>query len=106
MTPSILQRSMFLEILKPDTLSSILRGSMARSLAMIQLLTKLSTSPVLLMKGRQKTKMDDDDRSREGQESVQEALKLLPDDASPENVELSGKIVFEFTRTKKVLKRL
>ncbi|KAL5523808.1 hypothetical protein ACEPAG_7981 [Sanghuangporus baumii] len=93
-TPSPLQRMMFTKILQPDTLSSLLRGSMARSLAMIQLLIKLSTTPILLRatleKRTNEKRTNSTDEDTQG--SFDEAMKLLPCTAQPQDVELSGKL--------------
>lgn len=94
-TPSIIQKAMITKILQPDTLSSLLSGSMARSLAMIQLLTKLSTSPMLLKAALEKQASrppDDGDDVSSTRNSVTDALKLLPSTAVVEDVSLSGEL--------------
>lgn len=87
-TPSSLQRKMFTQILQPDTLNSLLRDSVARSLAMIQLLTKISNSPVLLRATLERGANNSGD---DAQVSLNEAMKLLPSTARNTDVELSGK---------------
>jgi DNA repair and recombination protein RAD54B len=47
--PTDTQRRIFANVLRPDKLNSIINGSTARSLALITRLTKLSTSPSLLV---------------------------------------------------------
>lgn len=94
-TPSNIQKAMITKILQPDTLSSLLSGSMARSLAMIQLLTKLSTSPMLLKAALEKQACrpsDDGDDVSSTRNSVTDALKLLPSTAVVEDVSLSGEL--------------
>ena len=72
---------------------------MAKSLAMIGLLTKLSTSPFLLKAVLEKKGKinvggggDDSDVEDTG-DSVENAVRLLPDNAKPEHVKLSGKSI-------------
>ncbi|KAH8119362.1 P-loop containing nucleoside triphosphate hydrolase protein [Phellopilus nigrolimitatus] len=91
-TPSSLQKAMFTKILQPDALSSLLRGSVARSLAMIQLLTKLSNSPILLKAALEKRKSKSTEDDLDGKEPFEDAMKLLPNTALPEDVNLSGKL--------------
>ncbi|KAF8588695.1 hypothetical protein K439DRAFT_582988 [Ramaria rubella] len=59
--PSTLQLAIFEKILQQDSLNSLIRGSTARSLALINSLTKISNSPVLLQsKDDMKGDVDDD----------------------------------------------
>ncbi|EJD03013.1 uncharacterized protein FOMMEDRAFT_123160 [Fomitiporia mediterranea MF3/22] len=88
-TPSPLQRQMFVKILQPDTLATVLHGSMARSLAMIQLLTKLSNSPILLKAALEKR---EDKAESDAHEAFDEAVKLLPECARAQDPALSGKL--------------
>ena len=86
-TPSELQKQMFMKVLHPDKLSSLIRGSMARSLAMINTLTKLSTTPMLLKAIMQKrTDVTEEDTS----DAVVDAVSLLPAGARVEDISLSG----------------
>ncbi|KAF8518738.1 SNF2 family N-terminal domain-containing protein [Gautieria morchelliformis] len=90
--PSALQLSIFAKILQQDSLNSLIRGSTARTLALINNLTKISNSPILLqLKDDEKDKTEDD--SVRGSEPIREAMKLLPPGASPHDVSLSGKLV-------------
>ncbi|KAI5123982.1 hypothetical protein M0805_006394 [Coniferiporia weirii] len=93
-TPSALQKAMFTKILQPEVLSALVRGSMARSLAMIQLLTKLSNSPILFKAALEKRKIKSTGTNEdlEANESFEDALEMLPNNARPEDVELSGKL--------------
>ncbi|KLO18384.1 hypothetical protein SCHPADRAFT_899782 [Schizopora paradoxa] len=90
-SPSKLQKAMFTKILQPDTLSALIGGSMAKSLAMISLLTKLSNSPMLLKAALEKSKGGRNDIDEAGQ-AVEEALELLPHNAKLEDVSMSGKL--------------
>ncbi|KZT19708.1 hypothetical protein NEOLEDRAFT_936097 [Neolentinus lepideus HHB14362 ss-1] len=85
-TPTSLQLSMFSKVLNKDKLDNLIGGSTAESLALINLLTKISNSPLLLKaqadKGSAMTKAG----------SIQEALKLLPEKLRVEDVSLSGKL--------------
>ena len=94
-TPSTIQKAMFAKILQPDTLSSLVRGSMARSLAMIQYLTKLSSSPMLLKSAleKQTSKWSDDDDVPDTRGAIENALKLLPTAARLEDVSQSGMVL-------------
>ena len=94
-TPSAIQKAMFAKILQPDTLSSLIRGSMARSLAMIQYLTKLSSSPMLLKFAleKQSSKASDDDDVPDTRGAIENALKLLPTAARLEDVSQSGMLL-------------
>lgn len=90
---SPLQKAMFEKILHPDNLSSLIRGSMARSLALIQLLTKLSNSPALFKSSLMKNANKSEGTSFESKESLYEAMNLVPANALPEHVALSGECI-------------
>ncbi len=47
-TPTDLQVSIFSKLLQPDKLEDLVQGSTAESLALMNLLTKVSNSPILL----------------------------------------------------------
>ncbi|KAF8520381.1 SNF2 family N-terminal domain-containing protein [Hysterangium stoloniferum] len=87
--PSDLQLSIFEKILGEASLSSLICGSTARSLALINRLTKISNSPILL---KRQNNRDDESNSVGGSDSIQEAMRLMPDNAKPEDVSLSGKL--------------
>ncbi|TDL24190.1 hypothetical protein BD410DRAFT_745512 [Rickenella mellea] len=95
-TPTALQKAMFSKILHPDTLSSIIRGSTARSLALIGILTKISNTPMLLKaaveKGKGQVTQANGDAEGMGESSFEDALKLIPERSQPEDVSLSGKL--------------
>ena len=87
--PSALQLSIFAKILQQDSLNSLIRGSTARTLALINNLTKISNSPILLQLKDDETDKNEDDSVR-GSEPIREAMKLLPQGANHHNVSLSG----------------
>lgn len=88
-TPTTLQSAIFTRILQPDALSALLTDSMARSLAMIRKLTKISTSPMLLKNSTEKaTRAEDEDE--EALDADEEVLRMLPQDTMPGDVEVSG----------------
>ncbi|KAH9998501.1 P-loop containing nucleoside triphosphate hydrolase protein [Russula compacta] len=93
-TPTALQLSIFSKILHPNRLDNIIEHSTAESLALINILTKISNSPILLKAVADKAKA----RISQGQDNlerttvVEEAVKLLPERAQVENLSLSGKL--------------
>ncbi|KAI0305632.1 P-loop containing nucleoside triphosphate hydrolase protein [Multifurca ochricompacta] len=93
-TPTALQLSIFAKILNPDRLDNIIEYSTAESLALINILTKISNSPILLKAVADKAKekigqgLDNVERTT----VVEEAVKLLPERARVEDVALSGKL--------------
>ncbi|KAJ7039247.1 SNF2 family N-terminal domain-containing protein [Mycena alexandri] len=90
-TPTRLQLSIFSKILNPDKLDDLARSSTAESLALIGMLTKVSNSPILLKATADKEKAAGGDvRNAIKRAGVEEALKLLPENAQIEDVSLSG----------------
>jgi DNA repair and recombination protein RAD54B len=91
-TPTALQLSIFCKILNPDRLDNIIEYSTAESLALINILTKISNSPILLKavadKAKAKVSQGEDNRARST--VVEEAVKLLPERAQVEDLSLSG----------------
>ncbi|KAI0790697.1 P-loop containing nucleoside triphosphate hydrolase protein [Abortiporus biennis] len=92
-TPTQLQRDMFQRILTRDNIDNLSNTSTAESLALINLLTKISNSPILLKATA------DSAKNKGGQKedvikkkSIEDALKLLPEKAKVEDVSLSGKL--------------
>ncbi|KAI0638193.1 P-loop containing nucleoside triphosphate hydrolase protein [Trametes polyzona] len=92
-TPTPLQLSIFEKILSSDKLDNLVRNSTAESLALINMLTKISNSPILLKatadQARLKAQQGGDTVKRN---AIEEALKLLPERAQVEDVSLSGKL--------------
>lgn len=91
-TPTKLQLSIFEKILSHDKLDSLVRNSTAESLALINMLTKISNSPILLKATADQARL----KAQKGGDAVKsnaidEALKLLPERAQVEDVSLSGK---------------
>lgn len=82
---------MFSAILNADKLDNLIQSSTAESLALINTLTKISNSPILLKatadQNKIKMKSGIDVIKRAG---VDEALKLLPEKAQIEDFSLSG----------------
>lgn len=93
-TPTALQLSIFSKILNPDRLDNIIEHSTAESLALINILTKISNSPILLkaVADKAKAKISQGQDSVERTTVVEEAVKLLPERARVEDVSLSGKL--------------
>ncbi|KAJ6607761.1 SNF2 family N-terminal domain-containing protein [Mycena sp. CBHHK59/15] len=90
-TPTRLQLSIFAKILNPDELDDLAQGSTAESLALINMLTKVSNSPILLKATADKA-AGTDVRNAIKRAGVDEALKLLPQNAQIEDMTLSGKL--------------
>jgi DNA repair and recombination protein RAD54B len=87
-TPTKLQLAIFTKILDPDKLNNLMQSSTAESLALINMLTKISNSPILLKATADKAKSEGCDSMRKT--SVEDALKLLPERAQIEDFSLSG----------------
>lgn len=91
MTPTLLQLSIFSKILNPDKLDNIIQSSTAESLALINMLTKISNSPILLKAVADKAKAKAKGEGNIAKTSaVEEAVKLLPNGAQVHDVSLSG----------------
>src|SRR6202042_3772337 len=90
-TPTALQLSIFSTILNADKLDNLMQSSTAESLALINNLTKISNSPILLKATADKAKANSgsDAIKRAG---MDEALKLLPPKAQIEDFSLSGRV--------------
>ncbi|KAI6157426.1 P-loop containing nucleoside triphosphate hydrolase protein [Pisolithus tinctorius] len=89
-TPTQLQLSMFAAILHPEKLAALVEGSTAESLALINMLTKVSNSPVLLKAQVERAKL-----SKSGpivRPGVTDALNLLPGNTPMEDFSISGKL--------------
>jgi DNA repair and recombination protein RAD54B len=90
-TPTSLQLSIFSRILHPDKLDDLAQSSTAESLALINMLTKVSNSPILLKATADKAKVGTNDRCSTLQKaSLDDALKLLPERVQVDDVSLSG----------------
>ncbi|KAI9001004.1 SNF2 family N-terminal domain-containing protein [Trametes punicea] len=93
-TPTKLQLSIFEKLLSHDKLDSLVRNSTAESLALINMLTKISNSPILLKATADQARL----KAQEGSDvvkrnAIEEALKLLPERTQVEDVSLSGKLI-------------
>jgi len=73
-------------------LDNIIEYSTAESLALINILTKISNSPILLkaVADKAKAKVSKGEDNKERTTVVEEAVKLLPERAQVEDVSLSG----------------
>ncbi|KAJ7928623.1 SNF2 family N-terminal domain-containing protein [Mycena leptocephala] len=101
-TPTRLQLAIFSKILNPDKLDDLAQSSTAESLALINMLTKVSNSPILLKATADKEKAAGVDRNTIKRAGVDDALKLLPENAQIEDMSLSGKL----TALSKLLKAI
>ncbi|KAJ2913251.1 hypothetical protein MD484_g7183, partial [Candolleomyces efflorescens] len=95
-TPTALQVSMFSAILSPDRLDDLTRGSTADALALINILTKICNSPILLKATADSAKAKSGDGPgpavlRRG--GVQESLKMIPPGVEVGDMRLSGKLI-------------
>lgn len=93
-TPTALQLAIFSKILNPDRLDNIIEYSTAESLALINTLTKISNSPILLkaVADKAKVKISQGQDNRAKTTVIDEAVKLLPERAQVEDLSLSGVI--------------
>jgi DNA repair and recombination protein RAD54B len=87
-TPTALQLAIFSKILNADKLDNLMQSSTAESLALINILTKISNSPILLKATADKAKSNGGQNIQ--RPGVDEALNLLPGKAQIEDVSLSG----------------
>jgi hypothetical protein len=85
---------MFYKILNPDKLDDLIQSSTAESLALINILTKISNSPILLKATADNAKNKKNcsvDPVKCG--AVDDALNLLPAKAHVADMSLSGKSI-------------
>jgi DNA repair and recombination protein RAD54B len=83
--------SIFELILKPDKLNNIIHSSTVESLALINMLTKISNSPFLLKAVADKVRSArNEDSSTVKKAVVLESVKLLPAGAQANDFSLSG----------------
>jgi DNA repair and recombination protein RAD54B len=90
-TPTETQLNMFAKMLANDQLDDLVSGSTADSLALINHLTKISSSPILL-----KAKSDSIQHKANATTQdrlIMEAAKLLPSNLQIYDVSLSGKYI-------------
>lgn len=90
-TPTQLQLSIFSAILNPDKLDRLIDGPTAESLALINMLTKVSNSPVLLKAQVDKARATNTNAIR--RPGIDDALSLLPKNVQVEDISLSGKLL-------------
>ena len=85
---------MFYKILNPDKLNDLIQSSTAESLALINILTKISNSPILL-----KATIDNAKNKKNGvvepvrRSAVDDALDLLPTKVHVADMSLSGNFI-------------
>ncbi|KAF5370698.1 hypothetical protein D9758_002095 [Tetrapyrgos nigripes] len=89
-TPTTLQLSIFAKILQPDHVDDLVQGSTAESLALITLLTKVSSSPILLKATIDKERAKGNSAASKHR-NLYDAAALLPPDAQIDDMGLSGK---------------
>lgn len=89
--PTPLQMKMFHTILNPKKLDDLIQSSTADSLALINILTKISNSPILLKATADSTKTKTDETTSSIQKSaIRDALGFLPDKAHIADFTLGG----------------
>lgn len=92
--PTQLQRDIFHRMLTADKLDNLVRNSTAESLALINMLTKISNTPILLKAHADKEKAKGGQIQGEGNviknNVVMDAVQLLPPRAQIEDFSLSG----------------
>ncbi|WRT64040.1 uncharacterized protein IL334_000967 [Kwoniella shivajii] len=87
--PSLLQLSVLARLLNPSIVGGLLRGFGAQSLAMIDMMRKISNSPMLLRK------KDDDGIAADAiGTALSEAKSAIPLDVNINDVNTSGKMLF------------
>ncbi|KAK0495192.1 P-loop containing nucleoside triphosphate hydrolase protein [Armillaria luteobubalina] len=91
-TPTNLQVSLFSKLLQPDKLEDLVQGSTAESLALMNLLTKVSNSPILLKATADKEGASSEQDNTVRKRSVREALGCIPETARIDDMSLSGKL--------------
>ncbi|KAK0480358.1 P-loop containing nucleoside triphosphate hydrolase protein [Armillaria novae-zelandiae] len=91
-TPTNLQLSIFSKLLQPDKLEDLVHGSTAESLALMNLLTKVSNSPILLKATADKEGASGEQDNTIRKRSVREALGCIPETARLDDMSLSGKL--------------
>ncbi|PBL03987.1 hypothetical protein ARMGADRAFT_1049644 [Armillaria gallica] len=91
-TPTDLQVSIFSKLLQPDKLEDLVQGSTAESLALMNLLTKVSNSPILLKATADKEGASGEQDNTIRKRSVREALGCIPETAQLDDMTLSGKL--------------
>jgi len=100
-TPTALQLAIFSRILHPDKLDDLVQSSTAESLALINMLTKVSNSPILLKATADKAKSYSEQNLRHA--TISDALKLIPESAQIDDVSLSGKPICHLPRHFKIV---
>ena len=89
-TPTQLQRDIFQRILTRDNIDSISATHTAESLALINLLTKISNSPILLKATVDQARSKGDSGEMIKRVALEDAVRFIPERAQVEDVSLSG----------------
>jgi DNA repair and recombination protein RAD54B len=91
-TPTPLQLAMFSKILHPAHLDDLVQSSTAESLALINILIKISNSPILLKAAADNAKDKHDEKGTKSfqKKVIQDALQHLPERAHVADMTLSG----------------
>jgi len=82
---------MFSKILHPAHLDDLIHSSTAESLALINILTKISNSPILLKATVDNAKGKETETSSVRKRGVRDALEYLPERTHIADMTLSGK---------------
>lgn len=93
---------MFSAILSPDRLDDLTRGSTADALALINILTKICNSPILLKATADSAKAKSGDGPGPAvlrRPGVQESLKMIPPGVEVGDMRLSGSCHSNFETT-------
>ncbi|PFH52000.1 hypothetical protein AMATHDRAFT_2489 [Amanita thiersii Skay4041] len=86
-SPTALQVAVYQNILQPDAINDLVQTSTAESLAMINMLIKISNSPLLL-----KATLDNGRAKAQMTQGVKQSVALIPKHAEVGDVTLSGKL--------------
>ncbi|KIY62493.1 hypothetical protein CYLTODRAFT_438881 [Cylindrobasidium torrendii FP15055 ss-10] len=91
-TPTELQLAIFDKVLHMDKFDDLVQSA-AESLALINMLTKVSNSPILLKAMKDKAEHEGKTLSGASSVAIQAATRLIPAGAQIEDMTLSGKLV-------------
>lgn len=89
-TPTKLQRDIFQRILTRDNIDNISATHTAESLALINLLTKISNSPILLKATVDQARSKGNSGDMIKKVALEDAVRFIPERAQVEDVSLSG----------------
>lgn len=95
-TPTKLQRDIFQRILTRDNIDNISSNHTAESLALINLLTKISNSPILLKATVDQARSKGASGDMIKKVALEDAVRFIPERAQVEDVSLSGACQCEY----------